>query len=418
MISKKKLKGSALPTVMVVSVLICLLILFAFTLFDLNEFLFSSYNSVRQRKEYLNSALVVYCNDSSLITQIKESDYTYQLYDDEPLSSVQFSIKPWGLYESICISSSDHKYSSIRLLGKKNDCKEAAALWLCSRDMSLSLAGTTQIEGPLYAPINGVNYVELQNEAFKGRIISNDNIHLSNRELPDIDSLLVNMIDGWHDRRRMNKTGNDVDLKNKYSSFKEEPIHLLMPENASKESVFRGQIMIYGDEIVMSPEMKFSDVILIARKVIVESGFVGSCQIFATDTVIVKEGVRLNFPSGVFLNGNNGKTLLTLGERSTICGYAVVFGDIEKSNNLLIDANYEQRRASTLQGLLYVDGIASVNSCSIIGAAYMKECYYLPENSMYAGTLFNVQITRDENMVYPFLFKNSMYRRSEIKSLH
>ena len=105
MISKKKLKGSALPTVMVISVLICLLILFAFTMFDLNEFLFSSYNSVRQRKEYLNSALVVYCNDSSLISQIKESDYTYQLYDDEPLSSVQFSIKPWGLYESICISS-------------------------------------------------------------------------------------------------------------------------------------------------------------------------------------------------------------------------------------------------------------------------------------------------------------------------
>ncbi len=415
-IKMKKLKASALPTVMVISVLVCLFVLFAFTLFDINALFYANYHSKRQQKENLNSAFVLYDNDSSLVSSLENSNYEYQLYKDEPSSVVHFAIRPWGFYESVCVHSISNDYHSIRLLGKTQDCEEEAALWVCSRDMALSLAGTTRIDGPVFAPINGINNIQLGNTPFSGKEIDNSDIHLAEKELPDVDSVYLKQIESLRKWEKVSSFPSQDDKTKQYYSFKEETSRFALPRT-TEGLVLRGNLMLYADEVTISKESVVSDVILVARKVIVEAGFVGSLQILASDTVILKEHVQLRYPSGIYLKGNESKTYLNIGSKSCVEGYAIVFGSVERGNSLTVDSNYRQESDAVFHGLLYVDGIADING-TLLGAVYVKECYYLPENGIYAGTLYNVKIARDKQIAYPFFFKKSEYRREEIKSVY
>lgn len=412
----KKVKGSALPMVLVVSVLICLMLLFTFSLFDINSLLYSSYQYRIQRKEFLNSSFVLYCHDSTLIPLLKNNNYKYQLYEDNDSSIVRFTIMPWGFYEVVNVSSIDRKFQSTRILGKDQDCKQEAALWVCNRDMPLSLGGNTQIEGPVFAPTNGINYIQLGNIPFSGKMIENYNIHFSNKELPPTDSIYLKEMNTFFEKEKKISHPLLVGGEQHYYSFTQKTSYFtLSPE--SKELDLQGNVVLYGDEVIIPSKSRLNNIILIAKKVIVEDGFSGSMQILASDTVILKNNVQLHYPSGVYLNGNKGKTYLKIGSLSRLEGYALIEGKVEKENMRLIPPNYYQDSDAAFCGLLYVNGIADINGI-ISGAAYIKECYYLPPNGIYAGTLFDTKIERDNQVAYPFFFKTSAFLRREIKSVY
>ncbi len=409
----RKIQASILPTVMIISVLICLFILFVFTLFDLNALFYSNYHTVRQQKEHLNSAFVLYVNDSLLLERLAENNNEYQLYEDQPSSSVCFDIKAWGLYELVCINTINKKYHSIRLLGKEQDCDKEVALWVCNRDMPLSLGGNTEIDGAVFAPMNGINNIQLGGNLFSGKQIEDCNISISGKDLPDVDSSYIRRIDSLSKWKEISPLPLKIE---QYYSFEKETSSFLLPKT-TEGLILRGNLILYADEVTISSESQLSDVILVARKVIVEDGFIGSLQILASDTVIVKNNVKLRYPSGIYLRGNVGKTYLNIGQQSCLEGYAIVFGSIERGAKLTVDSNYRQESSAILRGLLYVDGIADMNG-TFYGAVYVKECYYLPENGIYAGTLYNVKIKRDQRISYPFFFKKSAYERREIKSTY
>lgn len=177
-----------------------------------------------------------------------------------------------------------------------------------------------------------------------------------------------------------------------------------------------GHIVLHADETVISPSATLQDVILLARKVTIKSGFKGSLQILATDSVIIEDHVRLEYPSGICLKGDSTKTYLSIGEASVLKGYAIVFGRVDTNFSFTIKENYHQNPTATLFGLLYIDGVSILNG-NVSGAVYLKRCYYIPENGLYSNTLYNTQIYRNNQIAYPLLFK-APYRRKEIKSLH
>jgi hypothetical protein len=410
----KKLEASALPTVLVISVLICLLVLFAFVLFDINALFYSNYHYARQQKEHLNSAFVLYCNDSTLLSSLGQEN-EYLLYKEDQSSQVRYEIRPWGFYEYVTISTQDEKFHSTRLIGKSQDCEYGAALWVCNRDMALSLAGTTEIKGPVYIPINGINYIQLGNEKYQGQMIDDYYVDLSEKELPDIDSSYLETVDRLRNQQGISSFPTGEEAK-QYHSFKNETLHFSIPENTDDLSA-RGNIVLHAGEVTISSNAILSDVILVAKKVTIEDGFAGSLQIIASDTVIIEDNVHLRYPSGIYLNGNKRKTYLSLANHSRVDGYAIVMGNCEGGSGLHIDQNYRQKSTATFQGLLYVDGIADVSG-EIYGAAYIKECYYLPENGIYAGTLHSVKIHRSDKIAYPLFFSKSMYKRKEIKTVY
>ncbi len=410
----KVLKGSSLPTVMVICVLISLLVLFAITLFDMNNLFYSNYHTAKQRKENINSAFVLYSNDSTLISSLTEKN-GYQLYEDEANSLVRFQIRPWGLYECVTVSTADTISSSTRLLGKVQDSEYEAALWVCSRDMVLALAGCSESMGKTFIPINGISYIQLGNIPFRGKEISDSYIDLSEIELPPVDSSYIEQID----LLRSQTEASTLPQRNEvspYYSFGKPTAHFQL-SGATDQLCVRGNAVLHADEITISPDAVLSDVILTGRKITIEEGFAGSMQIIATDTVVIGKNVQLHYPSGIYLEGNAGKTYLEIGNHSQVNGYAIVFGSTEKTSGIHIDDNYHQDSTAVFRGLLYVDGIADVRG-ELSGGIYLKECYYLPENGVYASTMKDARFSRHSQIAYPFFFAHTTYRRKEMKTVH
>jgi len=63
----KSIRAFSLPTVIVVSILICILVLFAISLFDFNNFYYSYYHRTRYENTYID-----YFNNDSFVLLSKE----------------------------------------------------------------------------------------------------------------------------------------------------------------------------------------------------------------------------------------------------------------------------------------------------------------------------------------------------------
>jgi hypothetical protein len=354
-------------------VLITLLVLFALALFSLDSLFYAVYHDGKQLRDDFNSAFVLYCNDSTLTASGVDVPATHRLYADRPASDFRIEVEPWGLYERVDVRFGNAR--SVRLLGRVQDSPYEAALWLCNREIALSFAGTTETVGTVYLPFNGINYIEVEGRPFSGKMLHEADVRLSEKELPPVDSTVI---------ARMDK--------------------LL------KEAV--------TDRLTLSNAHPLVDTLIAGRTVIIEDGFTGALQIVASDTVIIGEHVHLRYPSGIYLKNEKVKPYLRLGAHSSLEGYAVLFdgNDRTPSSGLEVACNYHQDTDAFFRGLLYVDGIADVRG-TVRGGIYLKECYYLPPDGLYAGTLCNVRIERDSTVAYPLLLKGCEYRRREIKSL-
>lgn len=380
----------------------------AFEFWNINTFYYIRYYFDKQQKMHLTSTLSILCNDSLLSEQMR-IDKKYQLYEEDEHSSVYFDIYPWGLYECINMYNFDKTIHTVHIIGKSQDSYRSPAIWVCDRDHSISLSGEAEISGELFLPKNGINYINPSFDTFRGDIIPAAKIHTSNKDLPSVDSTYLQLM---RDLRNPSVSVSQIPLE--YHSFSNDVIYASVTDN---EDIYaKGRIILYGDKVHISSSCKISDIILIARYVTIESGFSGALQIMASDTVEIEKNVYLHYPSGVYIHGNRDKAFLHIGSDSNIEGYAIIEGNAEGGNGFVADIHYRQEHGSQLTGLLFVDGIAHLEG-SVVGAAYLKECYYLSGEKMYSGLIYNAKITRSENIAFPFLFKESKFNRKSIKKI-
>ncbi|MCM1722619.1 hypothetical protein [Bacteroides ovatus] len=404
----RKLKASSLPTVLVISILLMILILMAFDFWNINSFYYIRYHSDKQQRMHLSSVLSIFCNDSLLSEQMK-IDKKYQLYEEDEHSVVYMDVCPWGLYECINMYNFDKSLHAAYLIGKSQDIYRSPSLWVCDRDHSISLSGETEISGEIFLPKSGINYMNTNFDSFRGNIIPTTKIHTSNKDLPPIDSTYLKFM-----RELRNLPIPRSQIPPEYHSFSNDIIYASVNDNEDISA--KGKIILYGDKVRISSSSKISDIILIARYVTIESGFSGALQIMASDTVEIEEGVYLHYPSGVYIHGDRNKAFLHIAPDSNIEGYAIIEGNIEGGNGFVVDIHYRQEKGSLFSGLLFVDGITHLEG-AVSGAAYLKECYYLSGENMYSGLIYNAKITRSKNIAFPLLFKENKFNKKNIKKI-
>lgn len=358
-----KLHGFALPAVLVVSVLILLLVLFAYSAVTLNMHRYSLYHDKKQQREDLKSALVLYCADSALCVAGDSAEVKLFAGHDD----ISVSVEPFGLYEKVTLSNSyPDKYRTI--VGKKYECDAKAAFWLCDRNRVLSLAGDARIGGLVYMPLNGINYTEVNARYYTGELISESLLRTSSAELPAADS------------------------------FRFEYAGKLCRQN--NEEV----ILQYGVQ----------DSVICGRVVKISTGFRGSLQVFASDSVIVGGGASLEYPSGIYVDSGDKRPYVILEKGAEVKGYVIVTS--RNSDSQLRYPSYVQKKGAKLEGLLYVDGSCNLEG-DIRGAAYVKDCYYYSDRNVYAGTLYDTKIVRSDSLAFPIFLKGP-YERKKIKKVH
>lgn len=361
--SGHRLNGFALPAVLVVSLLILLLILFAYSAVTLNWHRYSKYHEKKQQREDLKSALVLYCVDSTLCGVGSSTEVELFAGHD----SVTISVMPKGLYEMVTFAN---KYpDKLRaLVGRERESGAGAAFWLCDRNRALSLAGNALIEGMIYMPLNGINYTEVNTQYYAGEQIQGRFLRISSPELPAIDE----------------------------SQFE-------YAKNLCGQSV---------ENVELAKCMR--DTVLYGRVVKIRSCFKGSLQVFASDSVLIESGAVLEYPSGVYVDSGNKRPCVVLEKGAEVNGYVIVTS--RSSDSQLRWPSYVQKRGAKLRGLLYVDGSCELEG-DITGAAYVRDCYCSSNGNIYAGTLYDTRICRSDSLAFPIFLKGP-YERKLIKKLH
>ena len=382
----------------------------AFEFWNINSFYYIRYHSVKQQKMHLSSVLSIFCNDSILSEQMNK-EKKFQLYDEDSHSIVNIDSYSWGMYKCVILHNFDSTAHVVYFVGKAQDMGRSPAIWICDRDHPISLSGNAEISGKFFAPPKGLSYINLNFDSFRGQIIPSMNIYVSNKDLPAIDST---HIQSMRSLKNLHASISDQ-IPEHYHSFLNDPIYASL-KNTNKNLYAKGRLVVYGDKVRITSSSKISDIILVARYVTIESGFSGSLQIMATDTVLIEKGAYLHYPSGVYIHGDKNKAYLHVGTDSKMEGYAIIEGNVEGMNGFVANIHYRQEKESQLTGLLFVDGIAHVEG-TVMGAAYLKECYYLSGENMYSGLIYNAKIVRNDNIAFPFFFEDSGFNRKKVKKI-
>ncbi len=108
-------RGSVLPTAIAATTVITIAMLGLIALWEQSRMAELGYRRLRQAHADAESAYMLYClhPDDERLTAAEG----FLLYDSIPRSRVYLSVRPWGLYELVGISTSDSAVRQCRITG-------------------------------------------------------------------------------------------------------------------------------------------------------------------------------------------------------------------------------------------------------------------------------------------------------------
>lgn len=394
--------GNVLPSVIVVTLLLTLGVLTMLALWDMDSNLFVRNNRIKAWQADIRSALNLYRVHPEIYTNNGES--VFALFEGEPLSEVRLEVKPWGLYEIVSVTSIHGNVHGTAMMGAADG--YIAGLYYANTGSALTLTGNTNLHGAVHVPRNGVIYGQIQSVFFSGEKISPEKIRVSEKSIPqpqagrveEVTRLLALLdADG---RTPLETDSLSVEF------YGEEPAVFDVLGDGMELYALSGNIILAADKVKIDASCDLRDIIIIANNITVGNGFKGSAQLFARDTLIVGENVRLEYPSGIY-SGNYAE----IKDRSVVSGYAIVCG---KDKQDIRKANYRQSRLARVRGLLYVDGNAVFQGI-VSGAAYLSQSVYYSAEGYYKDMVYDATVLENTEMAMPLWIPADDAARDEIK---
>ncbi len=403
------MKASVLATVLVAGTLLLLAMMGVFLLWDLHAGQAAGYHRKKQLQWHMESGFVLYAADSVAGSRMLQ-DSVYRLYEEEEDARLRTERYLWGLYEVVTVATVEDGAFSVRMFGKTNPGPQHPALWVCNRRKAVSFAGKTVLFGEAWLPENGLQYVQMHSRFFEGKALDKEQIKISREELPATDPAVRKSIEAlWQLPEDTLCAGN----LSAGRSFRESALCGGIAGERLDGDV-RGRIIVKGERIVIGSESHLQDVLIVAASVRIESGFTGKVQVFARDSVVLEEGVLLEYPSGIYLQGEAPEGYLKMGDACEVNGYVVVEERAPLKGRP--KACYIQPESARVRGLLRVDGIAQVQG-DVTGSAWLRESYYFAPEGFYSDILYNTRFFATDEFPYP-LWQEGAYERRCVQWLY
>lgn len=395
--------GAVLPTVMVVSILLLLVLLGVAALWEADYLFFSKHRYEAMQRAHVESGFTLYGEYPAEVVSGLDADSTLVLYDSLPQSRIKIEVKPWGLYEAVGISGAEGKIKSSKILGKRTLYKEDISFYYKNNNSALTLTGRTNLKGNVRLPRNGGVYGQMGSVFFNGEKLETARMKESDKDLPEPDADILS-----HIQNLLEITAPDINLlpgdSIRNSFFQTDPL-ILDTDGRLDDCYLSGNIIFTGGDIEIGASCRFHDIIAVGRKIRIGEGFTGSLQAFASDSLCLEGRVTLSYPSGLY-----SSKYISIGDRSEINGYAIV--NIEGALDVR-KANYVQSRLATVRGLVYVSGIAQLQGI-VSGAVFIEKAVYYSPRGYYENMIYDVTLLENNEMAWPLWFGGAQ-RRKEAK---
>lgn len=391
------IKGGSLFYAIVISLLIAIIssafILFAY--FSHSQF--QNWEINDRLNLNANSGITFLLSDQSVVPL--NSKVSLDLYNDG-FDSVELIYRSWGATE-IAISKAlfkDRKVTRSAQVGIALDTNDLYSLYLADEDKPLSVCGTTKIVGDAYLPKTGVKRGYIEGQSYTGTSFVEGKIKLSSNSIPGLGDNVLSTINTLSSGKPLMNDDSIIDIASDKmtdtlkQSFGSKSIFFTSQKKIILAGAsYSGNIVIRSaKQITVTAETFLQDVILCAPMVILEKGFRGNLQVFASDSIIVSENVTLNYPSilGIVTNKNSLSTACILtNENDTISGSLFAF----KNNAGQIQAGIVLKKKAILNGQVYSNGYVDLQG-TVNGNVMSEKIILSTPSSVYENHLLNARI--------------------------
>jgi hypothetical protein len=402
---------------MLISVIIISLVMMRYSL---HQQAFTNKTKLDELDLNLKSAFLVYKHDPGIFSVSDSLDI--DLYKDS-LAMVRLTREDWGIFDIVTASAGWKNLSLSRsgLFGEVIDSKDPA-LYVADHGITVSLSGNSIIRGNSFVPGGVFRTASVEGQPFRNKTTSEGEVHRSESDIPEPDSKLDSTLAVTYNGDVIGINLSEIDRKNSLSienPFRNPSVVYYSHVDAILSGLsFRGRIMIYAaGTVFIDRTTSLEDVIIVARRIIIDEGFTGSFQGFAIDSIAIGDNVSMNYPGVLAIapaadgDATSSDAQITIGRNTIIKGCILLKGQKEKCRLVIPES-------TSLTGQVYCSGTVQMEG-KVYGSIFCDGFSFRRENSTYINHLLNsdIDIERLPDGFAGFAVGNEKSLRTVIKWL-
>jgi len=375
---------------MLISVIIISLVMMRYSL---HQQAFTNKIKLDELDLNLKSAFLVYKQDPGIFSISDSLDL--DLYKDS-LAMVRLTREDWGIFDIVTASAGWKNLFLSRsgLFGEVTDSKDPA-LYVADHGITVSLSGNSLIRGNSFVPGGVFRTASVEGQSFRNKNTSDGEVNRSESGLPEPDPMLDSTLAAIYNGDVIGIHLSEINRKNSLSI--ENPfsnpsaVYYSHIDAILSGLSLRGRIMIYAaGTVFIDRTTGLEDVIIVARRIIVDDGFTGSFQGFAIDSIGIGDNVSMNYPSVLAVSpaadgdATSSDTHITLGSNTILKGCILLKGHKEKCRMVIPES-------TSVTGQVYCSGTVQMEG-RVYGSLFCDGFSFRRDNSTYINHLLNSDI--------------------------
>ena len=324
---------------------------------------------------------------------------TFSLFEGEN-DSVRLKAIPWGIFDVNVAESFKQRDTLYKVFTNAYviDSLKWAAIYLPDQDRPLSLSGKTAINGDVFIPVAGIRTAYVDNKAYEGdkRLIVGKTRN-SGRTLPPLNENRLRSLQKMQEYQ-INGKIPEVKRDINYQSFRLDTRFLKINNDAAilHDVSLKGNIIVYADTLLtIDSTANLEDVIVIAKSILVKSGFRGKCQLFATDSIGIEKHCVFTYPSAIGVLRFKTPVVsvtqsISIGEGTVLNGCVFSYEKEAAGSPGIITLNKNLR----INGQVYAQHILQTrDGLKVRGSIFAGSFMYQNDFTRYENYLINLEVS-------------------------
>ena len=329
------------------------------------------------------------------------------LYQEES-DSVEIKKYSWGVFEVATVKAFSGRYSvtkSVEYGYKPND-NASLAIYLADLSRPINLCGKTKIVGNCSLPEAGVKRGYIEGKSFEGTTMINGSVSTSKNALPPLNKEIIKKLSSYFEEGAFSsneyKRREITSFDTLVNSFLDSTVLIDMNGgNTISGKFISGNVIVHSKKpISIDKNTTLEDIIIVAPSIKFVKGFIGNVQAFATDSILVEEACKLNYPTALGLFKKDHKTtqpFIKIQKEARLSGIAFTSQSefVSDLQQTLIAVDKE----AVLIGQLYVDGFADIKG-EVNGTVWCNKFLLKTSSSVYENHLLDAVINRSKLSIH------------------
>lgn len=343
-------------------------------------------------EENLQSGITILLS-GSYITD--DSELKTALFDGQN-DSILIKKERWGVFSTGIAKSFIQKDTirSVFWIGLDTE-SDRSALYLSDENRPLSISGDTRISGMVELPASGIRSSYVNGKPYSGKKLVEGEIIKSKRNLIPLQTEILDDL-----RSYISETKQYIpDRDSVFNSFFNQSL-VLNPGLNIQGKILQGKILIISDTTIsIGKSSHLNDVIVYAPAILVEEGFRGSCQLFASDSIIIGKNSRFDYPSCIGVikkQGADFQPKVSIGNSTNFSGIIFAHEDVLSPLQTMINLGNDTHITGEIYG-----GIIKMNpKVEIDGKISCNRFILQTTTTLYENYLVDITLNRIRRSKY------------------